>query len=443
MKILILSYSYAPKLNPRAFRWTAIARHWVDQGHQVALVCGSVPDRPDEETMDGVRVHRSPWLGLSRLRDLIKARQNRDDASTGNNRIPLAGLRAWLFRQLLRSWEFISWPDYACLWYWQAKNRALQLVANSSYDLLISVSLPFTAHLVGLAVKNRHPGLPWMVDIGDPFCFRDGEAVYHAMLFRWLNLKVEREVFALANVVSVTTPGTARRYGELFPEHASKINVILPLLSAVAPARTKRAMEANTTNRIRLVYVGTLYRSLRSPDCLLRLFAKLLAHDPDAPLELHFYGDASSCASSFSPHRQLMGANIFLHGLVEQQRAMAAMQQASILVNIGNMTTYQLPSKVVEYLAMNKPIINMVFSADDSSAAFFDSFGGVINIVGDQACLDSELFAKLLAFVRARPLDNAEARTRRMQEFSVQRIGQAYLSLLAPRVGATQGHASI
>ncbi|MBK9744729.1 MAG: hypothetical protein IPO94_18110 [Saprospiraceae bacterium] len=36
------------------------------------------------------------------------------------------------------------------------------------------------------------------------------------------------------------------------------------------------------------------------------------------------------------------------------------------LINVGNTTTYHLPSKIVDYLGANKPIVNLISNDDDS-----------------------------------------------------------------------------
>ena len=56
------------------------------------------------------------------------------------------------------------------------------------------------------------------------------------------------------------------------------------------------------------------------------------------------------------------------------------MAEADVLVNIGNRTSYQLPSKVVEYAAFGKPILNFLASPDDSSAVFLSKYPFLLNV---------------------------------------------------------------
>ncbi len=426
MKVLLISYSFTPAQNPRAYRWTSIARHWAAQGYEVDVVCGPLAPPPGTGSINGVRIHRVPWSGLSGLRDKVKAagvKVHLDGAPFGQ-----AGARRWLAELSLGLWKALSWPDYACLWYWNARARALALADDLHPDLMISSSLPFTGHLAGLAVKARHPGLPWVVDIGDPLSFGDGEPANNVALYAWLNTRVERKVFAAANAISVTTQGTAARYREIFPASSSKLSVVPPLLSEAFSPSQSDAPSAPANDRVDMVFVGTLYGSLRRPDSLLRLFVKLMAHRGGERLDLHFYGNLASCASSFEPYRHLLGRRIYLHGLVPQPQALAAMRRASVLVNIGNATTYQLPSKVVEYLAMNRPILNLVHTPQDSSTEFFSRFVGVVTLVNDEACEDETRFAEVAGLVFGGPERYADLRDQALLEHGVERIAGSYLA---------------
>lgn len=50
-----------------------------------------------------------------------------------------------------QTWKKVYWPDYACLWYFSAVSMARRLITTKGYDAMITVSLPFTSHLVGLS----------------------------------------------------------------------------------------------------------------------------------------------------------------------------------------------------------------------------------------------------------------------------------------------------
>jgi glycosyltransferase involved in cell wall biosynthesis len=357
VRILILSFSYPPVANARALRWGALAADWARQGHEVAVVAAWLPGAAEAERIDGVAVHRAGLRVGERLRARLAARRTSAVRSGGAQ--PGSTL-------LHRLWRSVYWPDTSCLWFVPALGRARKLMREMRPDAVVSVSPMFTAVMVGLRLlSGSHPPPRWLIDLGDPFSFAEEAPPNNLRLYRRLNQRMERAAFRRADAVAVTTQETRARYAALFGASAGKIEVIPPLV----PIDCAPKQEA-PTDVISLVYVGTLYRSIRGPDFLLALFRRLLGRPIGPRLQLHVYGDVQDCRPSFERHAELLGRRLFVHGAVPRPRALDAMQEASVLVNIGNRTSYQLPSKLVEYAALGKPILNIAAVPGDSSARF-------------------------------------------------------------------------
>jgi len=361
-KVLIISFQYWPALNARAFRWTALAEAWVRAGREVHVVCARVPDRPALETRNGVRVHRVGSAWVERLRGAVMPR------SGGTTVKPNAVWR--ILTAVARNlWHGIYWPDTSCTWYFAARNKARKLLATIDPDAVVSVSPAFTAVAVGRSLA--HPtrrGFRWLIDLGDPFSFAEEAPPNNFRLYRQLNIRFERGCFAAADSVSVTTAETRERYAALFPESAQKIAVIPPLVAL--PETVIAVGHSDSSGCRQLAFLGRLYPTIRRPDFLLALFAALGEAPEGKRYELHFYGETRECGASFAPYQYMVGKTLFLHGLVQRERAASAMHSADVLVNIGNDTRYQLPSKIVEYAMTGRPILNLVPRPDDSSAKF-------------------------------------------------------------------------
>lgn len=415
MRILIITHSFYPELTPRAFRWAAMARSLVVSGHQVDVVCARPPGTPALETVAGVEVHR--------VRDPLSRAQLGGSAGQERRTGLVRRWVRWLYGQ---TWRRLYWPDYACAWYFPAVRRVSALYADRKYDRLVSVSHPFTGHLVGLALKRRHPELPWLTDVGDPFCLMKDPAPNNAALYRRLSRRFDRAVLREANVVSVTTAGTRDAYARLFPESADKIHIIPPLLSLPAGETANTVTLSNEP--LRLVYVGTLYRRLRSPVPLLSLFERLVVVLPDVSLELHFFGNVNDSAELFRPYEHRLGSRLVVHGVVSRERAQQAMQAAHMLVNLGNRSATQLPSKVIEYVAMGKPILNLVTIREDSSVGILASYPAALTLYVDEA--GPPEIDKVARFVSDPPKIGAGAIRDWLRPYTEQSISRDYLRLL-------------
>jgi hypothetical protein len=417
VRILIITHSYAPELTPRAFRWAAIARSFAALGHKVDIVCARSPGTPAQESAAGVEVHR--------VRDPLSRSPVGGAAGLKRRSGLLYRFVRWLYRH---TWRRLYWPDYACGWYFPAVRRASTLLAEHRHDWIVSVSHPFTGHLVGLALKRRSPKVRWLVDVGDPFCLMDEPAPNNAALYQRLSLRADRAVLHEAEVVSVTTSGTRDAYARIFPESAAKIHIIPPMLSL--PTGAVPGTVRLDAGPLRLVYVGTLYRTLRSPAPLLSLFENLIAALPDTCLELHFLGYMNDCADLFRPYEHWLGSRIFVHGVVSRERAQQTMEAAHILVNLGNRSATQLPSKVIEYVAMGKPILNLVTIRDDNSIGILASYPAALTLHVDGAAMSEVEVQKIAKFVANPPEVMAKTIRDWLTPYTGQSVSQDYLRLL-------------
>lgn len=433
MRILILSYSYNPALTPRAFRWTAMADWLAAQGHNVEVICSKSAGLADFQIMADVRVHR---VGGS-MRASLKNWLHRKPAIT--SAIPITvntspAMRSGLARAMKQVYALtlkkIMWPDFAGFWYFHALRKAKMLVENNSFDAIVSVSVPFTGHLVGLALQKKY-GIRWLADIGDPFSFMTETPVNNHWLFHKLNYYSESKVLERASVISVTTEGTKTEYCKHFPHVASgKISVIPPLFAiAEQPVAPQPFFKSNT--KIRLVFAGTLYSRIRNPAALLNFFKSMLDEPIGERLELHFFGAINDCEFCFEKFSSLIGTKIFLHGLVAREEALRAMKEATILVNLGNGTAYQLPSKVVEYVMLAKPVLNISPIELDSSQDLFSGFNSIFSVSESSLSCDLDIYADAKSFIENPPAIDLPSIAKFSEMHSINRIGKSYIDLLS------------
>ncbi len=438
MKFLIISHAYDPTVSPRAIRWAQIAVEWVGKGHEVDVVTSRKPGLAGKEMLNGVGVHRvgnaasEVWRERVKERNIGRFPEKRQDVSS-RKATPFRGaaetglsLLLWIRRH---TWKQLWWPDSSCLWYFPARKKAERLLRGKDYDAMITVSLPFTGHLVGLHLKRRFPACRWIADSGDPFCYLDKPVANNQRLYARKNYSVENEVFHFADSVTVTTTETSQRYASLFPEFANKLHVIPPLLTSSSAEGRKSTLFADN-NAIRLVYIGRVYRENRNPEFLLELFHRLLASPIGDRLELHFFGPAGDCADILEHYKLLFINKIHLHGNVGHATALQAMEEADILVNIGNANSYQLPSKVVEYARTGKPVLNLAAHAADSSASFFADYPASLSLVRHSVEVAPEQVEAALDLISRRHTIPVEVLENFLAPYRVGQVAQRYEDII-------------
>ena len=371
---------------------------------------------PPFESRGAQRIFRCGGTLLSRTR--------RQVAST--NRTSISGIvAAGLHAVHSATWKRIYWPDKACTWIVPAVRQACRLLEKQHYDSMISVALPFSAHVAAMGVKRRYPGLHWLADCGDPFAFQDDSASNNARLYSAANRRWERRVVAAADRVSVTTDATRNLYANAFPESAGKISVIPPLIgSDVQPSADLRTVVPG-----RLLFLGTLYSTIRNPGYLLALF-QALQQRSGAKYELHFMGDAGNCLAQLSQHAARDGSGIHIHGKQSRDAALNALNEADVVINLGNTHAYQLPSKLVEYAAAGKRILNLAPCADDSSTAFLRAYPLSLTLQQTAVPLNADVDAAL-RFLESPSCARTSATEHWLCQFRTANVAQQYLRQLS------------
>lgn len=418
MRLLVVSAFYSPHQNPRAFRWTTVAETLARSGCSVHVICGPAGNAPCRERLRGVEVER---VGSHLLPGFAVG----PASGAGPSRTAARALLRGVYQA---TWKRVYWPDYLCLWFPSALAAARRALGRTPFDALVTVSLPFTSHLVGLALKRTRLSLRWLADIGDPFSLMEDSPINNYALYGGLNRRVERDVLRRADAVSVTTEGLRREYGYLFPGAAARIHVIPPVLATLGDGEWPTAALRGPASPVRFVYVGTLYKGIRSPIRALEIF-DALQRRLARPLEFHFFGIVHDAAEQFARFQPLVGRSVFLHGTVSRDKALAEMRAADVLVNIGNTTSFQVPSKLVEYIHAGRPIINLCWSETDTSLELLRDHPAVHHWFADRPN-DDRAIARLASFVEYPPIVTEDALRVCMARFLPQGVAYRYQVLL-------------
>ncbi len=394
MKLLIITHDYPPLATPRALRWGSVVKQLQDMGHHVTVISAGE--------------QRRPWQALYRTQ-------------TKSPRVV----------RLLKSfynltWRQLYWPDATCLWYFTALAKAKRQLQQTHYDALITVSHPVTAHLVGLALKKRHPSLYWLADIGDPFSFMPEPQVNNFKLYRKRNQAFERKLLSLADGITVTNNRCLQKYGEHFPFARHKMHRIPACLPT--PNNTPPQNCIVLDNRMtHLVFAGTLYRGIRNPSFVINLFKRLQTEFKN--LCLHFMGKVHDCGDYFNT--AIPG--LYHHGEIPQAQVFHVLKQADLLVNIGNRNTYQTPSKLLEYMQTGKPILNCLPSTDCDQTETIHAYPSLLTLTGCQQAPNRAQLQQVSAFLRNLPSALAPERVEHLLiPHQPQHIAKSYLALLPP-----------
>lgn len=435
MRILIITVQYYPAVNPNVYRWGAIAEYWKQQGHEVSILCSKRSGSPVEEIRNGISVYRA---GHSTLLDwgynLLGIKNRRGNINNQPDTQKNSSLRKILEKLMDWTWRKFYWPDGSCLWSRPGRKTALQLINKHKFDVVISVGLPFTAHLIGKACKMAHPALKWHMDIEDPFCYSKEFFVNNHRLYNNLNIKAERKAFQLADSISVTVDKALQAYLKHFPFAKSKIRVIPPLFNLKPESEHSGDFSFNSNN-IHLCYIGTFYSNVRSPFRLLSIIKamKALSASKIQKLTFHFFGEINPEALAVFNKFPELTAHFVFHGLVDRKIINSVIQQTDFLINIGNTTHYHLPSKSVDYLMSGKPIINICQTQEDTFKELFQDYQLIFNI--DPNLPEDKAAMEIINFVEMNKgkMVSKELTNELGKPFQLKKIADAYLQSITDK----------
>lgn len=369
MRLLLLTPHFFPYQNPRAHRWTTIARIWAAQGWEVHAVCSKHPELRGETSWNGIFLHPSGFNSAKEaVYNFLPAVPRRGEQGRSGK---LSAAMAALNNYALKPWY---WPDDAWLWIRPARNKALKLLASHPFDAMVSVSLPFSAHRVAQSLKKQYPNLHWLADIGDPLVQTD-HPINNSWLYDKKNRSAERSVLQSADMVTVTNDGLRKAYLAACPGLKTPMQVIPPVAS---PPAGHIDQKKDPASHLHLGYFGSFFPRIREPEPMLRFFEQVSLLRKD--WTLHIYGAVFENFRPVFDRFPELKPHLQFHATVAREQVVAAMRNMDILVMLGNTTSFQLPSKWADYLVSGRPVLHLLQTPDDPGLDLVKNDPGILSI---------------------------------------------------------------
>lgn len=350
--VVVIAGWYYPNPSPTG----NCIRKIVDQlkkEHTVSVVCFSQGETNASIVVDGVRIYS---IGNLRLR-------LRFYALNGLKSDAMCRIRTYYFKTLfffsrvLRAVQSTySWPSSE-KWFIAGALQALQEIDEQiPIDVLLTVSNPFEAHVSGLIFKRKNSDVNWITYTLDHFTNADSLHKFSLCkrLKRIRNRSFESRVFNSADVNFITEGLVDWCRGLVSDYDSSFVEISFPLLSMDTSYTGSKYIFNGRHDSINVVYAGTFYRQIRNPEYLLRLFSATR----DERLVLHVFS-SGDCNDIVRRYAEDSGGRIVQHGFLPTSEIRLVLHSADVLVNVGNTISEQIPSKIFEYIATGKPIVNL------------------------------------------------------------------------------------
>ena len=346
-KILIVTHQFLPQVSPRTTRWSLLIDELINKGNEVTVLSGTDPENIEKN-------YKILYFGNKQFSSNInKIRQNSQDSSNNSIKKISYSILKKIYRFLFKTF---SWPDYAMFWAFTIyKNRKR---IKNDFDIIISVSLPFTSHLCAHILKKRI-NAQWYMDIGDPFTLKIYSPENNKIIYSYLNKFFERKFYKNASKIIFTHNEVAELHKKKFNIDSSKIVIGYPI-ALLNNDIIKSSLSFNYKDTpLKIGYFGAFTKSVREPNNYIINIANSLGDKTKH--EWYINEESKKYFSSIND----ITFHQFLEILPRKLALEVMVNKIHILLSIGNFNKYQMPSKVIEYLSLGKPVLHYAEIIDD------------------------------------------------------------------------------
>jgi len=333
-RLLAISWEMPPMYGPRAVQVSRVLNELHANGWPATVVCMD-PKPGGPHWFDGAGTS-PPNLRLVRVPSPQES----------------FAVRA-LWRMLPRLRDY---PDTARLWIRPATRAAVAIAESEAPAAVISFAQPWSDHLIGLRV-HRSTHLPWVAHFSDPWVDSPYATSRQQSIWRRMEATVIREATALVFVTQETADVVMQKYPDAW---RAKVSIVPHGFDPRLPVNAVNSIDRSRP--LRLVYTGRFYRGIRTPLGLLEALAVLNRRSPIAgQLEISLIGPQ---VGDYLAYAQRLGIaqSLKFHDRVAPSEAASAAAQADVLLIIdapSDGTSVFLPSKLVDYLPLRKPILGL------------------------------------------------------------------------------------
>lgn len=328
-KILIVSGTFYPSHNPRAYRTTELARELARRGHEVTVYFPA-------EGRDYSTFERDNHM-------LIK-----DLGSISKITVQLKGKRfEFIIRRIIRrALQLVfEWPEIFLMF------KVIQkLKTEGKSDLLISVAVPHPIHWGVARVRSRRRDITdcWIADCGDPFMGDRMDSFRKPFYFKYF----EKSFCRRADFITIPIEAARSAY---FREFHSKIRVIPQgfQLNELELAGYEKTHEYPV-----FAYAGGFIPGKRDPRDLLNALSA-----SELKFKFIIYTDTDSLLLPFKPD---LKEKLDIRGTIPRKELLQVLAQMDFLVNFDNNIVTQLPSKLIDYAITGRPVLNITSDLDEN-----------------------------------------------------------------------------
>ncbi len=376
MKILIVSYYFAPANIIGAVRFSKLSKYFKLQGHEVDVFCseenrwlfidGAVRNDPilenDTSGLSVNRVQHSKFYKFiaQKLSGITSKFFNKKSSSLAVN----SETRPNVIKFTLSSIKYnISKFSMLCLSLFQDFDFVFKALTNKDFrhavassDIVISTYGPYAGHILALFIKMYNRKIKWIADFRDPI-----SQPSDPISIRFIHKIIQHLSVKFSNHIVCVSQGYADSI--VSKKYKNKTTVITNGFDTDDICSLDSSFHVNK-NRFIFSYTGTFYSGRRDISIILQALSELCRDKTISKqdFEFHYAGPEENYAKSLFSSYEL-GETLVSHGMVGRDIALTLNSLSDVLI----VATWDepghrgvLPGKLYELMLFKKPILSIV-----------------------------------------------------------------------------------
>lgn len=322
-KIVIVTNAFFPEISPRSFRATELAKELARQGYFVTVIT-----HPREGVALFCKNNNIQFKSLGKLTWKVPTLKG-------------SGLVLLFWRVVSRlSGLLFEYPNLQLIFLTKTA-----LKDENGYDALISVAVPYPIHWGVARIWSKKIAKIWIADCGDPYMGQENDTFKPPFYFGWVEKWFSRKV----DFLTVPTQNSINGY---YKEFHHKIKVIPQGFRFEDATLFKGDLKRD---KIIFGYAGMFIPGRRDPSEFLQYITSL---DQSISFEFHIYTTTPQFVEQYIAESK---GRIKLKKIIPRQDLLYELSKMDFMVNFENVGNTQTPSKLIDYLIIDKPVISITF----------------------------------------------------------------------------------
>lgn len=350
MKILFITYHFAPHNQIGAVRCSKTAKYLVHAGDELRVLTAA--NKPFPETLpleiDAESVRYLPCPHLDKVAHGVSV-QNQTKQNQAGPVAPSSLLMKGL-RKFYNLYKLLTWyPDNITVWRRDLMKAARKEVEQFRPDVILASGPPYTPLIVASKI-SQETGIPWVCELRDLWV--DNHNYPYPSWRRYFEQKLENRTLSNASAfITVSEPLSDK----LKSKYPAPVHVIPNGFDPVDfPDRRDNLF---VHDELHLIYTGVIYKGKQDITPLLEAIAQV--GRTGTRVCLHLYGRS---LSDITVQAQELGIqnSVKYYGNVPYQKSLAVQRSADALILLNwndPEETGVYSGKLFEYLGAKRPII--------------------------------------------------------------------------------------